>query len=216
MSEKKQNTALIFLRKNLYYLLIGIAMIIIAAVITVVMINKNSDPSANKESNKNSESVSDSDSGGQQGGDPSDPVDTKIVFVMPVENGTVLKDYTVSTVVFNKTLGIYTGHTGIDFSGAENAKVKAAYAGTIESITEEYLKGITVTIDHGNGLKTVYNSIETAENLAKGQKVAAGDVIGTISTNNRQEYKDGQHLHFEVILNNLRVDPNTYLPGTEK
>ncbi|MBQ3166493.1 MAG: M23 family metallopeptidase, partial [Clostridia bacterium] len=74
----------------------------------------------------------------------------------------------------------------------------------------------TVTIDHGKGLKTVYNSIEPIEGLASGQKVEKGQVIGKVSTNNKQEYKDGPHLHFEVWENGESISPLKYLTVEEK
>ena len=73
-----------------------------------------------------------------------------------------------------------------------------------------------MTIDHGNGLKSIYNSIEALDTLEEGQSVVAGQAIGTVSDNNRQEYKDGPHLHFEVTLNGERVDPDEYLMLAEK
>lgn len=148
--------------------------------------------------------------------DPKEPVVEIITFLLPVSGGTAIKDYTDGTVVYSNTLGIYTGHLAMDFAGAEGADVIAAYGGTVESITTAYLKGTTVTIDHGKGLKTVYNSIEPIEGLASGQKVEKGQVIGKVSTNNKQEYKDGPHLHFEVWENGESISPLKYLTVEEK
>ena len=118
--------------------------------------------------------------------------------------------------MFNKTLGVYTGHLALDIGGAENASVLAAFDGEVESITSGYLEGVTLTLNHGNGLKTVYNSIEVDENVNVGDKLAKGAVIGIISTNNRQEYKDGAHLHFEVWENGVKISPFKYLTVNEK
>ncbi len=150
------------------------------------------------------------------GGGSDVPTIKEIVFIIPVENGSILKEYTDTTVVWNQTLGMYKGHMGIDFKGEENAKVLAAYDGEIKSITTAYLEGTTIVVDHGNGLESVYNSLEVDENLEVGDKVSQGDVLGIISTNNRQEYKDGAHLHFEVKENGKLISPNKYLMGLEK
>ena len=215
MSEKKNHTVLNFIKKNLYYVLIGISLIIIATVIAIVLAT-NSTPldegklpeqSDNLQSgnlqNPNQDEVQkpvETPEDNTQNNQPDTPVDNKIVFIMPIEQSTILKDYTSSTVVYNQTLGVYTGHMGIDFGAEAGAQVMAVRDGKIESITTSYLQGTTITIDHGNGLKSIYNSVEALESLVEGQTVSAGEVIGTISDNNRQEYKDGPHLHFEVTL----------------
>ena len=235
MSEKKTSSVLNFFKRNLYYLLIGVALITIITVTAIVIATsgKNSDL-ANKPSSEKpsaSEPVSEYPSIPDKPGKPDqpdepdkpsepdkpdDPVDAKIEFVLPVAGATIGKEFTSSTVVFNKTLGVYTGHMGVDFNAEAGAEVLCAYEGTIESIETTYLQGTTITVNHGNGLKTVYNSVEAKEGLKKGQKVAKGEVIATVSDNNRQEYKDGAHLHFEVYENETKVDPNKYLMLSQK
>lgn len=145
-----------------------------------------------------------------------EPVDTKIVFAMPMKNAEVIKKYTHDTVVFNSTLGAYMGHLAIDYKATGNDEVYCVYDGVVESVQTSYLTGTTITVNHGNGLKTVYNSVEADEKLYEGKKVEKGEVLGKISANNLQEYKDGAHLHFEVIKNNEKIDPEEYLIGEEK
>ncbi len=240
MSEKKTTPVLNFIRRNFYYLLIGASLIIIATVIAIILATDNSgtiqgsnestQSDSNRESTQSSarESSSESLSESVQESKPGQsepntnesvddkPVNTQIIFTLPVANSSIIKSYTSSTVVYNQTLGVYTGHMGIDFGADAGASVVAAYGGKVESITSSYLKGTTVIIDHGNGLKSHYNSIDAAEGLSEGQSVAAGEVIGYVSDNNMQEYKDGPHLHFEVTLNGEWVDPDDYLMMAEK
>ena len=231
---KATSNVLNFVKRNLYYLVIGFALIITAIVILAVLLSKEPSvteipvdkvietPSETDKDVGKEEETTPKDSEEEKNGEsdtpkePSEPTDTKIVFTMPVLSGAIVKDYTSSTVVYNKTLGVYTGHMGVDFSAEAGTSVVSAYRGTVESVTSSYLEGTTVIIDHGNGLKTVYNSIEADENLVAGKSVSAGEVIGTVSDNNRQEYKDGPHLHFETILNGLKVDPKEYLVLSEK
>ena len=72
--------------------------------------------------------------------------------------------------------------------------------------------GTTIIINHGNNLKTSYSSLDT-EGIAikEGDKVKKGQVIGKTSNSAQSESADGNHLHFEVLLNNKKVDPNLYL-----
>ncbi len=225
----KNNTVLNFLKRNVYYLIIGIALIVTAIVIMAVVLGKNNSVAekpkpiiqSSEEPTKNTESESETTIAEQEPEseskpDETKPTDTKIVFTLPVQNASIIKDFTSSTVVFNKTLGVYTGHMGMDFAAAEGTAVVCAYDGKIESVVTSYLEGTTVTVNHGNGLKSVYNSIEAEENLYEGKSVKAGEVIGKVSDNNKQEYKDGPHLHFEVLQDGERIDPETYLFVSEK
>ena len=238
MSNKKTSTVLNFIKKNLYYILIGISLIIIATVIAIVLATNsvpidegkippsnesspNEDNNSNQDDNNNQQHTpvqkpDDTPTNNPSDDTPDTPVDNKIVFCLPISESTVIKNYTSSTVVYNQTLGVYTGHMGIDFSAERGAEVVAVYSGTIESITSSYLQGTTIVIDHGNGLKSIYNSLDALESLQEGQSVSSGEVIGTVSDNNRQEYKDGPHLHFEVIKDGERINPNEYLMINEK
>ena len=144
------------------------------------------------------------------------PASGRISFIMPCSDATVLKGYTSDTLVFNSTLGAYMGHLAIDYKADAGENVLCVYDGVVESIATSYLTGTTVTVDHGNGLKSVYNSIEANEALFEGAKVSQGALIGTVAANNLQEYKDGAHLHFEVWKDGAKVNPEEYLIGEEK
>ena len=222
--------------RNIYYFILGF--IIIAAIaVTVVlvltdnggMINTMEDSGNIAEKPRDDSSnidkpIDDKPSGGDE--KPDEPVDkpdepdtkptVKISFVMPVENATILTDYTATSVVFNKTLNVYTGHLAIDFAAEAGTAVKAVFDGVVESVETSYLTGTTVTIKHNDNLKTVYNSIEADEKLIAGATIKQGDVIGAVSDNNKQEYKDGAHLHFEVYENGKKISPYKYLAITEK
>ena len=95
--------------------------------------------------------------------------------------------------------------------GEEGAKVFCAYDGVVKSVENSLLTGVTVTVDHGDGLITLYNSLLDTEDVWVGMRLNKGDVIGVMSTSNRQEYKDGAHLHFEAFENGVSVNPEKYL-----
>jgi murein DD-endopeptidase MepM/ murein hydrolase activator NlpD len=141
--------------------------------------------------------------------------ETVISFIMPVNNASKIEDYS-TTMVFNSTLNRYTSHMAIDFFAEEGSKVYAVCDGVVESIENDFLKGVSITIDHGNGLKTVYNSLADGDLVTVGMEVKQGDIIGEVSLTNRQEYKEGAHLHFEVIENNQKINPDKYLTFDEK
>lgn len=222
--ENRKNSVLAFLKKNLFYLILAVVMLVLTGVGIALLVKQNSaggvyvDKTSASEDNfeSDSPSTSESTSSSEQVDNPSPPVETVIVFTMPVVGGEIQNAYTADTVVFNPTLGAYTGHMGVDIFAGEDASVVCAYEGSVESIVTDYLNGTVVTINHGKGLKTVYSSIEVDENLKKGQKLQKGDKIGTVSIANKQEYKSGPHLHFEVYENGIRIDPEEYLPSEDK
>lgn len=230
--ETNKNKKQSFFVKNIYYFVLGF--ILVAAIgITLALVLTGNGGSVNIIDNDNDVARGDSSqivkpddkpTGGneddkdkpQEREDPDTKPASKITFVMPVDDATVINDYTAASVSYNKTLNIYTGHLAIDFAAEAGSKVKAVYAGTVESVTTSYLTGTSVTVVHENGLKTVYNSIEADENVKAGVKVEQGQVLGTVSDNNKQEYKDGPHLHFEVYENGKKISPYKYLAVSEK
>ena len=146
---------------------------------------------------------------------PDEPTVEIVSFIMPITEYKAVSEYSAEPV-WCATLSRYSLHSGVDFFADEGTDVLAVYGGVVESITNDFLEGYTVTIDHGNGLKTVYNSLLDGDLVFEGQRVEKGDVIGQVSVSNRQEYKSGAHLHFEVYENGQSINPATYLEFDEK
>lgn len=144
-----------------------------------------------------------------------EPVVTVVTFIMPVENPSSITDY-CETMAFNKTLKRYEAHMAMDFFADEGTPVYAVYDGTVAKVENNLLKGVSVTVDHGNGLKTVYNSLSDADDIAVGATVKQGDVIGHVSVTNRQESGEGAHLHFIAYENDKIISPLKYLIIDEK
>lgn len=209
-----------------YYLILGVCILVIAAItVGVVFAVNNANRDLTLDNPDNSQTNNGDNNGGNGNtpvnpgdntGDKNDdkPVDSTYVFIAPVDTVDVLNGY---TFYHNKTLNCYHFHTGIDFAGEEGANVLSCLDGTVESITAgDLLDGNVITLAHENGIKTVYMFIDTKENLKVGDKVARGDVIGTIAKANGSEYKEGAHLHFEVLKGGEAVDPELYLDIDEK
>jgi murein DD-endopeptidase MepM/ murein hydrolase activator NlpD len=98
-------------------------------------------------------------------------------------------------------------HEGIDIAASSGTPIRAAAAGTV--IHAGWLGGYgnLVVLDHGNGLATAY-AHASAILVSVGQRVAQGETIALVgSTGN----SSGPHLHFEVRVNGIAVDPLGYL-----
>ena len=140
----------------------------------------------------------------------------EVVFSLPVSGATVGTTY---TFWYNSTLNRYNLHQGIDFKADAGTTVTAAYAGTVESISDTLLEGGKVVISHGDGLTTEYASIDVDSSLKVGDKVEQGDLLGTVSAAADamgNEYNEGAHLHFGVFENGESIDPTAYLEIDEK
>ncbi len=218
--KEKPNRALIFLRRNAVYLILALCIVAVGLSIILMATDGKGADSGNLDDIPTINDPSDPDLNDPDNPAPpenpddsptiTDPVDLPVEFISPVANPTSVSDYS-EQMVFNSTLNRYSAHKAIDFFAPEGTEVLAVYDGTILSVENTLLEGTTIVIDHGDGLKTVYNSLLDGENVSVGQKVEKGDVIGTVSSTNRQEYKAGAHLHFEVMENDQVIDPAKYL-----
>lgn len=133
-------------------------------------------------------------------------------YVVPMRNATINKDFSSTELQFNDTLKQWEIHKAIDFVATDDTQVFAVANGTVSKVYNNYLEGGVVEISHNNGLVTVYKSLSTEINVAVGDVVSAGDVIGTAGVTMAQELNSGAHLHFEMLVNGVKVDPNNYLP----
>ena len=152
---------------------------------------------------------------GDNSGDTNEPVvNTPEGLMMPVETVSIANDY---GFYHNKTLNNYYEHKGVDFSAEVGTEVLAAQDGVVESIyRDDILTGTEITIDHGDGVKTVYRFVTADEDLTVGMTVKRGDCIATVAEATGEEYKDGAHLHFEVKKGSETIDPAVYLTFEEK
>jgi murein DD-endopeptidase MepM/ murein hydrolase activator NlpD len=72
--------------------------------------------------------------------------------------------------------------------------------------------GRFIKIDHGNGLETLYGH-NSANLVAVGDAVRRGQIIGKVGSTGRST---GPHVHFEVRINSVQVNPAPWLNDTEE
>ncbi len=108
---------------------------------------------------------------------------------------------------FYKTL---TYHQGVDYTVPEGTRVFATADGTVKEILQRRTStGMRLVISHGNGYETIYQHLSKI-NVKKGQEVKRGDIIA-LSGNTGLSLLP--HLHYEITLNGMHVDPVHYFFG---
>lgn len=198
-------------RERKFYLFTALACVAVLVAIIVVAVSVTSGEKVDEEAKRppvTSENV-----------ETSEPEEEKPVgglpegMVLPV-SGNVLNDF---GFFHNQTLNSYYAHTGMDFSATVGADVFAVEDGVVESIyKDDLLSGTEIIVSHGNGLKSVYRFVTEVDGLKVGAEVKKGDVIATVAEATGNEYKDGAHLHFEILENGKSVDPALHLTLNEK
>lgn len=132
-------------------------------------------------------------------------------FVMPV-SGKISFDYSEDKLLYSKTLGEWRTHSGIDIASDLGIAVKAVNDGIVCEIKNDPRFGITVTVNHDSGIKTVYSNLASSNMVKIGQKIMQSDVVGAIGNTASIEALEESHLHFEVLKDNQNIDPKQYLP----
>jgi murein DD-endopeptidase MepM/ murein hydrolase activator NlpD len=101
-------------------------------------------------------------------------------------------------------------HSGIDICAPFGTPVRAAADGAVSSAEMGAGYGREVVLNHGHDLETVYGHL-SAIAVLPGQHVLRGEVIGYVGQSGRAT---GPHLHYEVRVHNVPVNPHKYLRNT--
>jgi murein DD-endopeptidase MepM/ murein hydrolase activator NlpD len=99
-------------------------------------------------------------------------------------------------------------HTGLDIGAPMGATIVASAAGRVIYSGWEGGYGNTIIIDHGGQTSTLYGHCSQLF-VSEGQDVARGQAIGAVGSTG---VSTGPHLHFEIRVNGVAVDPSTRLP----
>ena len=132
-------------------------------------------------------------------------------FALPV-GGVLSQKHSVDTQVFSPTLGEYRVHLGIDIATEEAAPVCAMAAGTVAQIWEDPMMGWSLALSHTGDAVTVYKNLskQFADGITVGAEVEAGQLLGSVGDSAMIEIAEEPHLHMEMTVKGLQVDPLDY------
>lgn len=98
-------------------------------------------------------------------------------------------------------------HKGLDIAATKGSPVIAPADGYVSVTGKDYSFGNFITMSHGYGYKTRYGHLSKIL-VKKGQAVKRGDTIGLVGSTGRST---GSHLHYEVFVEGIQVNPKRYI-----
>lgn len=124
----------------------------------------------------------------------------------PLEGATLTSGFGMRT---HPVLGGRRGHKGIDLSAPTGTPIYASADGVVTRADWFSSYGLYISLDHGAALETRYGHLSRL-NVAEGQEVKKGDLIGYVGSTGRST---GPHLHYEVRIAGVAVNPVPYMQG---
>ncbi|MDD3193312.1 MAG: M23 family metallopeptidase [Oscillospiraceae bacterium] len=128
------------------------------------------------------------------------PVAVSAKPLLPVKRATV-------TSIYGYRLHPLTGeldfHTGIDLAAAQGTRISAAWPGTVSEVGWSEIYGNYALVSHSGRLATFYAHCDSIV-VQEGAVLRQGESIGYVGSTG---WSTGPHLHWEVRVNGLRVDP---------
>lgn len=99
-------------------------------------------------------------------------------------------------------------HKGLDLGAGSGTPIASAKDGTVISAGWQGGYGNTVVVSHGDGITSLY-AHQSSIAVSNGQEVSRGDIVGYVGSTG---WSTGPHLHFEIRVNGVAVDPMPYMP----
>lgn len=103
----------------------------------------------------------------------------------------------------------YIPSTGITYKGKDTFDVVAILSGTVTSVRQDEILGNVIEIKHENNIVSIYQSLGEVS-VKENDQVTQGQVIGK-SGNSNIDKDSGNHLYFEISINNKIVNPLNYI-----
>ena len=137
-----------------------------------------------------------------------DPEEPEAMMALPV-TGKMFKGHDATIQVYSNTMGDYRVHLGVDIATAPEAPVYAAADGQVEKIWNDSMMGTCVAVTHKDETVSIYKNLakDLAKNITVGAEVKQGQQLGNVGDTAVVEMADEPHLHFEVTVKGLSVDP---------
>lgn len=186
-----------------------LAMILIVAAVVATNRNQHGTPSVTEKPGTTSTTPS---TNKPSTNDPTQDVIGKLpTFSLPVA-GKLSAVHDSELQVFSPTMNDYRVHLGVDILANEGDPVLAVADGTVMQIWEDVRMGQCIAVKHNGDAVSIYKNVsaELPAGIIEGATVKAGQQIASVGSTAMVEIAEEPHLHFEMTVGGLSVDPLEY------
>ncbi len=204
--------------KVVYAVVIAILCITAVVVGIVSAASRDNTPPDNTDNPPITDGSGNGDGSGEENGNENggSNTDSALTITSPVV-GEVTKVHSTDMPVFSETLGEWRIHTGIDIATEEGAPVFAAADGEVTKVFSHPYFGKSIEITHSGGIVSVYSNLSSDGIAVKeGDSVKAGAKLGVVGDTSLTELADEAHLHFEIKVGGVSVNPLDYISEDSK
>ncbi len=128
-------------------------------------------------------------------------------YLLPV-SGPVIRGYSMDALVYDRTMGDWRTHDGVDVACTLGDEVHAIADGTVTRSYVDALRGGVVEIAHGDGLTSRLCGLAADGLIAEGKTVAAGQTVGRAGTMKTESLLE-PHVHLSVARGGVPIDPES-------
>lgn len=118
----------------------------------------------------------------------------------PVKNGVLTSEFGRRVHPITKKDSF---HTGVDIASLKGTPIFSAFSGEVEEIGNNETYGNYIVMRHSESLTTFYGHCDTIK-VTQGMRIRNGEIIAEMGSTG---YSTGPHLHFEIRINSIRVNP---------
>ena len=140
------------------------------------------------------------------------PVENKVPSLMLPVSGALSTSHDPELQVYSPTLKDWRVHLGIDIVTNDGASVYSAADGTVARVWKDDMMGYSIAVKHSGDSYTIYQNLsdKIPEGIKEGASVRSGQLLGTVGDSAMVEVAAEPHLHFEMTVADLSVDPLKY------
>lgn len=127
-------------------------------------------------------------------------------------SGAVLINYSMDQTVYFSTLEQYKYNPALIIGGEVGEDIAASAPGIVTNVEQNAQTGLTVTLDMGNGYSAVYGQLKEVP-VQIGDYLNTGDTVGYLSEPTKYFSMEGPNLYFEILKDEVPVNPLDFMEG---